>query len=206
MAAVRLLPYVIIAVSVNLASGYFLSAIKYPIAISLIAGVLITLSGALLTVYLRLQTRTPTIYGLSVLLAAGSGFAMLTGYSIASLSTRPENAGAALSLQNVSQLGGQVIALAIAGQVFQSSAVKNLRTALVGQGFSDEDIQSAVSGAQSALLDRLDGTLRAKAVSAIVKAMQDAFVLVPVAGGVMLLAALCMKREKLFGVAVVAAM
>jgi len=206
MAAVRLLPYVIVAVTVNLASGYFLSAIKYPIAIYLISGVLITLGGALLTVYLRLQTSTATIYGLSVLLAAGSGLAMLTGYSIASLSTRPENAGAALSLQNVSQLGGQVIALAIAGQIFQSSAVKNLRNALAGQGFSDEDIQSAVSGAQSALLDRLDDTLRARAVSAIVKAMQDVFVLVPVAGGVMLLAALCMKREKLFGVPAVVAM
>jgi len=204
-AALRLLPFVIVAVSVNLASGYFLSAIKVYMLIYVIAGVFLTIGGALLTTYLRPQTSTSTIYGLSVVTAIGSGLAMLTGYSIASLTTKPEHAAAALSLQNVSQLGGQVIALAIAGQIFQSCAVENLRGVLSSQRYSDKEIVAAISGAQSTLLASLQPQLREKAIEAIIRAMQKVFILIPVAGGIMLFAALLMRREKLFGTVAVAA-
>ncbi|KIX02996.1 uncharacterized protein Z518_06546 [Rhinocladiella mackenziei CBS 650.93] len=204
-AAVRLLPFVIVAISVNLASGYFLNAIKVYMLVYIISGIFLTVGGALLTVYLDPQTSTGTLYGLCVVTAVGSGLAMLTGYSIASLTTKPEYAGDALSMQNVSQLGGQVIALAIAGQIFQSTAKRNLRSVLSGQDFSEQDIESAVTGIQSKVLEQVHGTLREEVVLALVKAMQKVFVLIPVAGAVMLLAALCMKREKLLRVAAVGA-
>lgn len=204
-AAVRLLPFVIVAISTNLASGYFLSAIKVYMMIYVIGGVFLTIGGALLTVYLSPHTSIGTIYGLCVVTAIGSGLAMLTGYSIASLTTKPENAGAALSMQNVSQLGGQVIALAVAGQIFHSTAVRNLRSVLSGQNFSEQDIESAVAGVQSKVLEQVHGALREEVILALVNAMQKVFVLIPVAGGVMFLSALCMKREKLFGVAAVGA-
>ena len=204
-AAVRLLPFVIVAISVNLASGYFLSTIKVYMLIYVIGGVFLTVGGALLTKYLDPSTSPATIYGLSIITAFGTGLAMLTGYSIASLTTAPENAGAALSMQNVSQLGGQTIALAVAGQIYHSVAVANLRSVLSIQDFSDEDIESAVAGVQSKVLEQVHGTLRREVIQAVVSAMQKVFVLIPVAGAVMLLTALCMKREKLFGVAAVAA-
>jgi hypothetical protein len=168
-------------------------------------GIFLTVGGALLTTYLNPSTSAGTIYGLCVVTAIGSGISMLAGYSIASLTTKPENAAAALSMQNVSQIGGQVIALAVAGQIFHSTAVRNLRSVLSGQNFSEQDIQSAVSGVQSKLLEQVHGPLREEVILALVNAMQKVFVLIPVAGGVMLLTALCMKRERLFGVAVVAA-
>lgn len=204
-AAVRLLPFVIVAISVNLASGYFLSAIKIYMLIYVIGGIFLTIGGALLTVYLDPRTSAGTIYGLCVITAIGSGLAMLSGYSIATLTTKPENAGAALSLQNVSQLGGQVIALAIAGQIFHSTAVKNLQSVLSDQDFSEQDIESAVAGVQSKILEKVHGALRQEVILALVHAMQNVFVLIPVAGGIMILAALCMPRQKLFGVAAVAA-
>jgi MFS family permease len=92
-AAVRLLPFIVVAISTNLASGYFLSAIKVYMLIYIIGGVFLTIGGALLTVYLSPQTSAGTLYGLCVITAIGSGLAMLTGYSIASLTTKPENAG-----------------------------------------------------------------------------------------------------------------
>lgn len=104
-AAFRLLPFVIVAISVNLESGYFLSAIKVYMLIYIISGVLLTVGGALLTAYLNPSMSTGTLYGLCVVTAIGSGLAMLTGYSIASLTTKSDNASAALR-QNVSQLGG----------------------------------------------------------------------------------------------------
>lgn len=70
---------------------------------------------------------------------------------------------------------------------------------MVGHGFSDQEVESAVAGVQSTLFQELDGDLREAAVLAITKSMQSTFILVPVAGGVVLLAALCMKRDRLFG-------
>jgi MFS family permease len=204
-AAVRLLPFVIVAISVNLASGYFLNAIKVYMLIYVIGGIFLTVGGALLTTHLNPSSSTGTLYGLCVVTGIGSGLAMLTGYSIASLTTKAENAVAALSLQNVSQLGGQVIALAVAGQVFHSAAIRNLRSVLSGQNFSEQDIESAVAGLQSKVLEQVHGPLREEVILALVNALQKVFVLIPVAGGVMLLTALCMKREKLSGVAAVVA-
>jgi hypothetical protein len=114
--------------------------------IYVIGDIFLTVGGALLTTYLNPSTSIGTLYGLCVVTAIGSSLAMLTGYSIASLTTKPENAGAALSMQNVSQLGGWVIALAVAGQIFHSTVVRSLRSVLSGQNFSEQDIESAVAG------------------------------------------------------------
>ena len=67
------------------------------------------------------------------------------------------------------------------------------------------DIESAVAGVQSKVLEQVHGPLREEVIWALVNAMQKVFILISVAGGVMLLSALCMKREKLFEVAAVAA-
>ncbi|EKG09516.1 Major facilitator superfamily [Macrophomina phaseolina MS6] len=202
MAAVRLLPFVVIGVTVNLVSGSFLHFIKVYMALYLVAGVFLVAGGGPLMVYLDPSTTTATIYGLTILVAVGAGLSMVTGYTVATLTLKPEDAGAGLSMQNVSQIGGQVIALAVAGQIYQSTAIRNLSAVLAGHNFSDKEIRGAVAGAQSTLFEELNGEMREKGIEAVTKAMQMTFVLVPVAGGVMLIAALCMKREKLFGKAV----
>lgn len=202
MAAVRLLPFVIIAVAVNLVSGSLLHFIKLYKVIYIIASVFLVVGGGPLMVYLDTTTSTGTIYGLTILVAVGTGLSMVTGYTVATLTTKPEDTGPGLSLQNVSQIGGQVIALAVASQIYQGVAIKNLSTVLAGNGYSQQEIQSAVAGAQSTLFDNLSGELREKAIVAITDAMQMTFVMVPIAGAVMLIAALCMKNEKLFGRAI----
>lgn len=145
-------------------------------------------------VYLSPSSGTGTIYGLSALVSVGNGLSMVIGYTVATLTTRPEDAGAALSMHNVSQIGGQVIALAVSGQTYQSTAISNLSSALAGNGCTEQESRGAVAGARSALAE----DLRYKALLAVTKAMQMTFVLVPVAGAVMLAAAMCMRREKLF--------
>ncbi|KAL1622694.1 hypothetical protein SLS54_004712 [Diplodia seriata] len=203
MAAVRLLPFIVIAVTVNLVSGSFLHFIKLYMALYIIAGAFLVAGGGPLTVYLdpsSSSTSTGTIYGLTVLVAVGSGLSMVTGYTVATLTLpTPADAGAGLALQNVAQIGGQVVALAVAGQIYQSTAVRNLAVVLAGKGFSDADVRGAVAGARSAVFADLDGALRERAVVAVARAMQMTFVLVPVAGAVMLVAAMGMKRERLFG-------
>ena len=205
MAAVRLLPFVVIAVAVNLASGSFLHFIKVYMVIYVIAGVFLVVGGGPLVVFLDPSSTTGLIYGLTILVAVGTGLSMVTGYTVATLTLESGDVGAGLKLQNVSQIGGQVIALAVAGQIFQSTATNRLKAALAGNGFSDEEIRSAVSGSQSALFKSLQGELRDRAIEAITHAIQMTFVLIPIAGAIMLITALLMRREKLFGKAVVAA-
>ncbi|KAJ3577709.1 hypothetical protein NPX13_g2858 [Xylaria arbuscula] len=120
---------------------------------------------------------------------------MTTSYTVAT--TTAQDPGAGISLQNVAQIGGQGIALAIAGQIFQSLSVKNLSDTLAGRGFSDSEIRGAIAGAQSMLFMQLTGELRDQAIRAITHAMQKTMILVPIAGGIMILAGLGMKRERI---------
>ena len=198
-AAVRLLPYVIVTVVVNVLAGKLLSRIRYYMPLYLVGGILITLGGALLMAYLDPATSEGAIYGFTVVIAIGTGLTIQLGYAVGTLTAKAEDMGHVINFQNVSQIGSTVLCLVIAGQVFQSAAVANLTAVLAGHGFSDADIAGAVAGAQSALFAMLDGELKVAAIQAIVQAMQKAFVLVIVAGAAMVAAAVGMKRERLFG-------
>ncbi len=204
MASVRLLPYVIVHCVVNISAGRLLSTVKMYMPIYVISGIFLTLGTALLMVYLDPATSQATIYGLTVLIAFGTGLTVQIGYAIATFDAPAEDMGDAISLQNVAQTGGGVIALVIAGQIFQSSAVSNLEAVLAGQGFSHQDIVGAVAGAQSTLFQQLSGQLKLSATLAITKAIQKAFSLNIVGAGVLLLVGLAMKRERLFGEVVTA--
>lgn len=98
MAAVRLLPFVIIAVAVNLVSGSLPHFIKLYKVIYIIASIFLVAGGGPLMVYLDTTTKTGTIYGLTILVAVGTGLSMVTGYTVATLTTNPEDTGSGLSL------------------------------------------------------------------------------------------------------------
>ncbi len=199
MAAVRLLPFVVVTCTINVVAGHLLSKVQFYMPIYVLSGVFVTLGGALLMAYLDPATSEGTIYGFTVLVAFGTGMTLQIGYAIATFNAPDKYMSDAISLQNISQIGSSVIALVIAGQIFQSSAVANLEAVLAGQGFSQADIIGAVAGAQSGLFQQLTGELRQAAILAVTKAMQKAFSLNIVAGAVLLLSSVFMKRERLFG-------
>ncbi|KAI1264408.1 MFS general substrate transporter [Xylariaceae sp. FL1019] len=195
-AALRLLPYVVVAVVTSVVSGHYVARVRYML-LFVGSAIILILGGSLLVVYLTPNTSNSLLYGFTVIIAFGTGLALQKAYAVAPLKTDLDNANMALSLQNVAEIGGQVIALAISGQIYHSTAVSNLMSALAGQGFSQSEIIGALSGAQSTLFSKLDGPLRDAAVAAIAKSLQTTFILVPVSGGVMLLAGLLMRWEKL---------
>ncbi|KAK0649656.1 major facilitator superfamily domain-containing protein [Cercophora newfieldiana] len=198
-AAIRLLPYIIIMVTTNVAAGKFLSTIRYYMPIYVLAGVLITVGGSLLVVYLDPSTSQSVIYGLSVIVAVGTGLTIQLGYAVATLTVAASDIGNAISLQNLGQIGGSTVVLVISGQVFQSYAVRNLTAALAGHGLSAAEIISVTAGAQSEVFKTLSPELKVAASGAIVHAMQRSFALVISSGAIMIAAGLGMKREKLFG-------
>ncbi|KAK3319752.1 major facilitator superfamily domain-containing protein [Cercophora scortea] len=198
MAAVRLLPLLLLSIAFTLGSGWALPKINVYASIYVFSGVLLTIAGALFYVFLKPSTDAANIYGFSIILGAGVGCTMQMGYAVASLSCKPADALNSLSLQNVSQIGSQVLCLVIAGRVFQSVAVDHLTVVLDGQGFTLADIQSIVAGAQSTLFQGLDGELKVQALEAITYALQTTFILVVVGGALVALCGLLMKWHKLF--------
>ena len=196
-AAVRLLPFVAITVCLNLTAGHLLSKVKYYAPIFSASGIFMVIGGSLLYVYLDPDTPKSYIYGFTIITAVGSGLTLQIGYAVATLKA-PKHMGDALALQNVAQIGSTVISLVIAGQVFQSTATQNLSRVLAGTGFTGPDIQSAIAGAKSAIFEELAGELRTQAILAITLAIQKAFILIIVGGGVLTAAGLLMKHERLF--------
>ncbi|KAL4787630.1 major facilitator superfamily domain-containing protein [Aspergillus varians] len=198
-AAIRLLPYLLVTISTNLATGWALPKIKYYMPLCLASGILLTTASALFLSTLSPSTSSARVYGYTIPMAIGTGLTMQLGYAVASIKVPASDVFSAINLQNIAQIGATVICLVIASQVFQSTAVRNLDAVLDGQGFSETEIRNAVSGAQSALFRSLDGGVREEAVAAITGGVQRAFVIPLVAGVVGSVGSLFMRRERLFG-------
>ncbi|KAH8429243.1 uncharacterized protein LDX57_006910 [Aspergillus melleus] len=202
-AAVRLLPFILLLVCTNMASGALLPRIGYYWAIYVVTGVLMTVGGALMYT-VNIDTKPGNIYGYSVLLAIGSGLTFQAGYTLAgikvSLKGWPgKDIQMAVSLQNISQVGGTLLCLLISGQIFQSLAFSNLKAVLGPEGYSDADIRSVVAGTQSSVFEHLNKELAYESTKAITQAMSRVYSISIAAGGLSLIAALLMKKERLFG-------
>lgn len=75
-AAVRLLPFVLVTVAVNVASGFLLSKVAYYQPIYIISGVLATLGDSLYYVYFQPTSSAGVLYGISVIAALGTGLTL----------------------------------------------------------------------------------------------------------------------------------
>lgn len=163
-----------------------------------------TTGGALLH---TINTDTPiaNIYGYSIIIAVGTGLTFTSGYAIASIKMSLKGGsatriGAAISFQNFCQTAGAFLALLISGQIFQSFGFQNLKEVLQVEGFTDMEIRSALSGAQSAVLQSLSPATRILATEAITRAISKVYILSVVTGALSLVGSLCLKRERLFAV------
>ncbi|KAI1329668.1 MFS general substrate transporter [Xylariaceae sp. FL0255] len=196
-AALRLLPFVVVAIITSITTGHFVGRIPFYALLFVASALVLIAGGTSFVVKLTPDASTSVLYGLSVVMAFGCGLSWQKAYSVAPLRTDPANVGLALSLQNFGEIGGEALALALSGQIYHSVAIRELQSALAGQGFSRSDIIGALAGAESSFFSQLDGQLREAAIAAVSKAIQTTFILVPVSGAVMLLTTLVMRWEKL---------
>jgi hypothetical protein len=174
----------------------------------LTSGILM-IAGSALMFTVKIATPAANVYGYSVLLAIGSGLTFNAGYTISGIKTAmkgspPKDVQSAISLQNLSQVGGVMVALIISGQIFQSYGFRNLKAVLDGLGFTDAENHSAVSGTHSKIFQDLSPEIAAKSVEALTKAISKVYILPIVAGVLALLGSLLMKQENLFGLRVTA--
>lgn len=81
MAAVRLLPFVLVLITFNLASGWALPKVGYYMPVCLASGIIITLAGALFLAFISTSTPPGQVYGFSVLMGIGAGTTMYVFFS-----------------------------------------------------------------------------------------------------------------------------
>ncbi|OQU94038.1 hypothetical protein CLAIMM_00458 [Cladophialophora immunda] len=173
MAAVRLLPFITLTIACILLNGVFMPKFGY--------------------------------YMPCILFGVGSGCAMQSAYSVAATKVPPHETAAAIGFINVAQTGTIVVALAIAGSVFQNVAFDNLKRGLAGVSggtnatrYSDAEIRNAIAGTQSVIFQQGNAEVREAAVGAIIGAIDSVYIMGIAAGAVTLVAALLMRRERLF--------
>lgn len=91
---------------------------------------------------------------------------------------------------------GIVVSLAIAGSIFQNRAVANVVRVL--PNVDTDQLRSAITGTDSAYFTSLGSMERIKVVEGIVKALSDVYIVVMVAGAVVVLLAIFLPKNKLF--------
>ena len=205
--AVRLLPFIIILVFAMMFSGATLPRHGRYNILYIFSGICIIVAGACMHSLIHFGTPTSHIYGFEALLAIGAGLAQQTAYSIGVMEVVSRATGdpredilKAVCLINLTQMASTCISLSAAGCIYENVGFIKLREALVGFGLLDSQIRSALGGAYSTILAATANggseTLRLLALTSIVDAMNQVYLIVVVAGAVCFIAGLLMKWEK----------
>ncbi|KAE9375951.1 MFS general substrate transporter [Stipitochalara longipes BDJ] len=195
-AAVKLLPFILVNVFFVMSNGVGMPKWGYYMPWYVVCGTF-TLTGGALMYTVDSKANISSIYGYTTLIAIGCGCAQQAAYSIAPAKVEPHRVPDAIGFINVAQNGAVVVALTISGTVFQDLAIRNLK-AIFGNILSEAEIQAAIAGTQSSVLENLSPELRAQAVEAIVSAIDNVYILVITAGALCLICSIFLKREILF--------
>ncbi|KAF6840379.1 MFS drug efflux [Colletotrichum musicola] len=199
-AAVRLLPFIMVAVFVTLLQGGLLSlpsgrfGLYFP---WFTAGGAVVVTAASLMYVVETDTSEAWVYGASAMLGAGVGTFTQSGFSIAQASVPEHMAAVAVSLMALAQTGGINIALAVGNAVFLNRAETRL-TQILPDNVPEEQIQLAIAGVGADFITTLPLETQQEVLEAIVEALNMPYILVMVAGAVVLVSSLLMKRERLF--------
>ncbi|GAD96920.1 MFS transporter, putative [Paecilomyces variotii No. 5] len=180
MSAVRLLPFVCLYVITILLCGYLMPKTGYYMVWYLVSGASM-LIGASLMYTVDYDTAPSKIYGYSILLGVGTTTTQ-AAYAVAPTLVAADRVTEAIQFINVSQGQGLLLGLTIASAIFQSLAFNGLNDLLAGTGASKIDIQGAIAGSKSELLERISPELRVKALGVIVKTIDNVYIMVIAAG------------------------
>lgn len=186
MSAVRLLPFMCFYVVTILLCGYFMPRTGYYMVWYLVSGIFI-LVGAALMYTVHYDTKPANIYGYSILLGIGMTTTQ-AAYSVGPKIADPKRIPECIQFMNIGQGQSQLLGLAIASAIFQSQTSNGLNALLADKGYSEADIQSAIAGARSTLLEELPPDLKAKALDVIVNSIDKIYIMAIAAGGLYIIA------------------
>ncbi|OKL63507.1 hypothetical protein UA08_02056 [Talaromyces atroroseus] len=163
--AIRMLPYVCTYITGVVTCGLLMKRTGYPIVCYIAASILLVVGSALWST-VNETTAMATTYGYSILV----GFGMTTtqaGFSLGPQIVNAADAPDVIRFLTIAQQSGQVTVLVIASAIFQNLTFDKLKRILQGTGYSDSDIQAAMAGTKSRMLESLSPQLRQRCIQAI---------------------------------------
>ena len=194
-AGVRLLPLIFLMIFAVIANGAILSAYGYYMPWYTVGGILTVIGGALMYT-VDTTSSISMVYGYTVFLGLGTGCFAQASFSVAQAVVEPHMIASAVGFITCAQVSGVTIALAIANSVFLNDSIAGIQKIL--PDIPAAQIQAAVAGAGSQLVNTLSDDLKNEVLKAIVSAMSKTYILVITAGAVVVVLSAAMKREKLF--------
>jgi len=194
-AGIKLLPFIFMMIFTVIVNGAVLSKYGLYMPWYTVGGALVVIGGALMWT-VSPTTSTSAIYGYSILIGFGDGLFGQASFAVAQAIVEPEYVASAIGFITCAQVSGCTIALAIANSVFLNGSQKKISAIL--PGVPKEQIQAAISGAASTLVEGLSDSVRSKVFQAIVDSMSKVYALVFVAGALVIVLSFFMKRERLF--------
>ncbi|GKZ19209.1 hypothetical protein AbraIFM66951_008043 [Aspergillus brasiliensis] len=192
---VRLLPFIILMIVAVIGNGAILSAHGLYMPWFLAGGILCLIGSALMYT-VGLTTSVAHIYGYTVLIGFGVGLFSQASFSIAQAVAEPHMAPSAVGFITCAQISGCTIALAIANAVFLNKSVEGIKAIL--PDVSSSEIELTITGTGSQLFEGLSPDVKNQVLEAIVKALNNSYILAMVAAALVVVLSVCMKREKLF--------
>ncbi|KAF4765278.1 hypothetical protein HAV15_003176 [Penicillium sp. str.  len=193
--SLRLLPFVLVLIFTIIANGHMMSKFGYYIPWYFF-GAAFELIAAVLMYRVKADTSASAIYGYTALMALGVGAYNQAGYSVVQAKVPKAEIPWALGFMMVSQLGGIVLALGMAGAIFVNKTTKGLLQLLPDA--NPADVKNSIAGTSSGFFNTLTRAQQTAALGIIVSAIDDVYVLLIVAGALGVLLSLFLKRERLF--------
>ncbi|KAL3466164.1 efflux pump antibiotic resistance protein [Aspergillus heterothallicus] len=192
---VHLLPFVLVLVFAVMLNGALMANLGYYMPWYMLGSILALIGSALL------YTITPTtssanIFGYSVLTAFGAGLYSQAGFAVAQVKVSPRLLAQAVAYIGVGQIGGIALALTVAESIFLNTATVRIEGILPGE--ARRDIQGAILGAKAEVFGELGEVQSERVLGAIVRSLNDVFVMMIVAAGLSVVLAAFLKRERLF--------
>lgn len=193
-AGIRLLPYIVPLVVFTMLNGMFMGKFGYYMPWFLVGGVLMLVSNVMLYT-ITLDTKVAFVFGAEVLGGIGTGIFVNAPFSVSQWLVSPKDIPSAVGFIMCARVGGIALALAMANSIFLNLAENSISNILPMA--SKTEVQSAISGVGSSLIDNLDANTRQEILNAIVNALRKGFTLGIAAGALSVALAVFMDRNKI---------
>ncbi|KAJ5797625.1 Phomenoic acid biosynthesis cluster MFS-type transporter [Penicillium pulvis] len=193
--SLRILPFVMVLIFIIIANGHMMTRFGYYFPWYLF-GSACELAAAVLMYLVKPDTSASAIYGYTSLMALGVGSFNQAGYSVVQAKVPRAEIPWALGFMMVSQLGGIVLGLGVAGAIFVNVGTNNLLHLLPDA--DPTDVKNVIAGTSSGFFESLTQSQQTAALEIIVDAIDDVYTLLIVAGGLGVLLSIFLKRERLF--------
>lgn len=194
-AGVRLLPFIAVMVVMVFTNGALMSRLGYYIP-WYTAGGMFTVIGAALMYTVDRDTSEARIYGYTTLIGLGVGMYLQASFSVVQALVEPEDVPPAVGFLTLAQFAGITIALAIANALYLNESQDKVAAML--PDYTSDDIALIIQGTSGGLLDNLDTETKKAVLELLVSAMSKTYMLVVVAGSLVTVLSVFMKRQKLF--------